>query len=151
MTGSIGGRTGPRLDRPLCPIPCAAGQVGLRTLGQGVSESTCGDRQALWAGCTINGFEQLRADGNDARSGIATCIAGAKSTKLRFQAAETWNTTKVRSGEGRFAQLMSSVGRTIFDLRRACGKSLVLRVTTKSALPDSAQRQKASSLESGEI
>ena len=44
-----------------------------------------------------------------------------------------------------------SRGRTTFALRCSCGKSLGLRVITKSALPDSAQRQNASSLGSGEI
>ena len=46
---------------------------------------------------------------------------------------------------------MNSIGSITMDLRRSSGKSLGLRVTMKSALPDSAQKQNASSFGSGEI
>jgi hypothetical protein len=46
---------------------------------------------------------------------------------------------------------VSLCGRMTFDLIRSSGKSFGLSVTIKSASPDSAQRQNASSLGSGEI
>jgi len=56
-----------------------------------------------------------------------------------------------RAIAGRTTHPMSSPGWTILDLRRSWGKSLGLSVTMKSALPDSAQRQNASSFGSSEI
>ncbi len=45
----------------------------------------------------------------------------------------------------------NSLGRITLAFSRPCGKSFRLRVITKSALPNSAQKQNASSLGSGEI